>query len=113
MSKITNVKGMLPTSIKNLIPANAPNFNFKFRESLTSSSETPMCQTWLQNYNSISYRKSLFFRGPLLYKEFFKENQKQELGILIFNRENSNSCKKFIKKFLLSASHMETQTNGK
>ena len=72
MSKVTNVKGILPTSIENLIPANAPNFNFKFRDSLTSSKEIPMCQTWLENYNSISYRKSLFFRGPLLYNDFLE-----------------------------------------
>ena len=101
MSKITNVKGMLPTSIENLFPANAPNFNFKFRDSLTSSKEIPMCQTWLENYNSISYRKSLFFRGPMLYKEFFREYQKQELGLLIFNREKSYSSKNTITKFLV------------
>ena len=60
-----------------------------------------MCQTWLENYNSISYGKSLFFRGPLLYKYFFREYQKQELGLLIFNREKSYSCKNSITKFLV------------
>ena len=93
MLKVTNVKDMLPTSIEKLIPANAPNFNVKFRESLTNSTETPMCQTWIQNYNSISYIKYIFFRGPLFYKEFFREYQNQKLGILILNEEKSYSGK--------------------
>ena len=101
MTKVTNIKGMLPTSIENLMPANAPNFNFKFREILMSPNKVPTCQNWLENYNSITYRKSIFFKGPLLYKDFFEEFQKEGLGIILFNRENLVSCKKAIIKFLV------------
>ena len=101
MTKVTNIKGMLPASIEKLMPANAPNFNFKFREILMSPNKVPTCQNWLENYNSITYRKSIFFKGPLLYKDFFEEFQKEGLGIILFNRENLVSCKKAITKFLV------------
>ena len=101
MTKLTNIKGMLPTSIENLMPANAPNFNLRFRDILISLSKVPTCQIWLENYNSIVYRKSIFFKGPLLYKDFFEAYQKQGLGIILFNRENLFSCKKAITKFLV------------
>ena len=77
MTKVTNIKGMLPTSIENLMPANAPNFNFKFREILMSPNKVPTCQNWLENYNSITYRKSIFLKD-LYYIRISSKNFKKK-----------------------------------
>ena len=77
MTKVTNIKGMLPTSIENLMPANAPNFNFKFREILMSPNKVPTCQNWLENYNSIIYRKSIFLKD-LCYTSISSKNFKNK-----------------------------------
>ena len=62
MIKITRFKFLLPKSIIKLIPNNSPNF-----DPLES-----VHKDWMDKYNTLNFRKTLFFKGPLLYNDFMK-----------------------------------------
>ena len=62
MIKITRFRFLIPNSIAKLVPNNSPNFN------LSESVQ----QEWMDKYNTINFRKTLFFKGPLLYKDFME-----------------------------------------
>ena len=62
MIKITHFRFLLPKSIINLIPNNSPNF-----DPLESVNKE-----WIDKYNTLNFRKTLFFKGPLLYNDFVK-----------------------------------------
>ena len=62
MIKVTRFRLLLPKSIAKLIPNNSPNFD---------PSES-VHQEWMHKYNTLNFRKTLFFKGPLLYNDFMK-----------------------------------------
>ena len=51
-----NYRSLLPLSILNTIPENSPN----------SEDTHESCENWLSTYNNNHYRKSVFYKGPLL-----------------------------------------------
>ena len=59
MHKINNFPHLLPTSVRETISPNAPLHG--------SGHET--CQEWLANFGTSIYRKSLFYKGPLIYTD--------------------------------------------
>ena len=83
MIKITRFKFLLPKSIIKLIPNNSPNF-----DPLES-----VHKEWMDKYNTLNFRKTLFFKGPLLYNDFVKA-----CPVL--------SAKNCVKKFLLEYQSM-------
>ena len=56
MHRVNGFPSSLPPSILHTIPADIP----------TIGSDHTSCTEWLIRYNSLSYRASLFFKGPLL-----------------------------------------------
>ena len=57
IEKTRTFPSLLPPSISSTIPANSPVPGSTYHE----------CENWLQTYNTITYRNSLFFKGPMLY----------------------------------------------
>ncbi len=56
MHKIHHFPTLLPPSVRDTIPDNAP----------TVGSNHENCSLWLDTYGSTSYRPTLFYKGPLL-----------------------------------------------
>ena len=56
MHKINNFPRLLPTSIRDTIPGNAPKVGANLDD----------CQQWLQHYGNLVFNKTIFFKGPLL-----------------------------------------------
>jgi exonuclease III len=59
MHKITNLPDMIPKSVGTTISPNAP----------TSGSNYETCEDWLNVYGSFVFRKSFFFKGPLIFSD--------------------------------------------
>ncbi len=81
----------LPNSIIELIPDNAPD--------LTRSIEQSM--SWYNEYNSVPYKNTVFFKGPLLYVEL-AQNSGYSTD---FNVRGKLSFKKRSKSLILSIQH--------
>ena len=56
MHKTMHFPNLLPPSIRETIPSNAPTFG----------SDHESCNSWLESYGLTSYRSSMFYKGPLL-----------------------------------------------
>ena len=63
MYKIHNFATQLPTSVRDTIPNNAP----------TAGSTHVTCADWLAEYNYCKYRNSIYFKGPLLFRDMSYE----------------------------------------
>ncbi len=59
MNKVFNYRYQLPKSVAATIVDYAPSRKF--------DADHQNCQLWLDNFNTPTYRNSLFFKGPLLY----------------------------------------------
>ncbi|HIF15425.1 MAG TPA: hypothetical protein EYQ86_08985 [Bacteroidetes bacterium] len=59
MNKIFYFPSTLPASVSSTISASAPSRKFN------ATHET--CNSWLDYYNTHYFRKSVFFKGPLMY----------------------------------------------
>ena len=59
MYKIHNFATKLPTSVRDTIPNNVP----------TAGSTHVTCGDWLAEYSYCKYRNSIYFKGPLLYRD--------------------------------------------
>ena len=77
----------MPLSIRTTISNESPEYN--------STEET--CKNWLETYNNHIYRKSVFFKGPLLY---ISDNIYSKLDPATVN--SLNSFKNNLKKELLN-----------
>ena len=86
MTKTTNFPSTQPKSINQLFPENAPHFNYSCEVS----------STWLETYNTLCYRNSIFFKGPMLYADYKTLNTE-----LLPYGQTLYSHKSRIKKFLL------------
>lgn len=60
MNKVQNFPRLLPVSVVNLIPPNAPNPS-------CTDNQIDYCSSWYQEFNSVPYNTSTFFKGPLLH----------------------------------------------
>ena len=56
MHKLHHFPNSLPVSIRNLIPATIPKFGDNIND----------CDTWVDKYNTLTFRPSFFYKGPLL-----------------------------------------------
>ena len=81
-------KGLLPQSVLETIPENAPGPGSTF--------ET--CSPWLSQYNNCIYKNSTFFKGPLFYSELTSKMRKNDMNIE--NCRTLNSIKRRIKQYL-------------
>ena len=59
MQKTINYPSLLPKSILNTIGQGSP----------VPGSTHHSCEQWLKDYDNIHYRKSIFFKGPLLFSD--------------------------------------------
>ena len=87
MTKATDFPLVQPISVNNTFPEDAPNFN--------QSHE--VASAWLEKYNTLSYRNSIFFKGPMLYADYKKINTE----ILPHNYQSLHSHKNCIKQILI------------
>ena len=87
MHKISTFRKLLPHSVKDTIAGNAPTVNIDGFEE---------CSDWLDNYGSLVYRKSLFYKGPLLYIDHKFDETRSPSACL-----SMNIFKKNVKKTLL------------
>ena len=61
MTKTTDFLSAQPKTINESFPENAPNFNYS----------CDVSSTWLEIiYNTLCYRNSRFFKGPILYADY-------------------------------------------
>ena len=60
MTKATDFRLAQPVSINNTFLENAPNFNYSH----------DVDSAWLEKYNTLCYRNSIFFKGPMLYADY-------------------------------------------
>ena len=58
MHKLRNMPQLLPSSIKNLIPLDAPIY--------LQNSDFKTAMPWSEVYEQLPYRNSIFYKGPLL-----------------------------------------------
>ena len=58
MNKVYHFPSQLPNYVLKTIPVNAPSRQLADPES---------CHSWSDNYNTSTYRNSIFFKGPLLF----------------------------------------------
>ena len=91
MNKVHNSPSLLPPSIKNLIPDNAP----------IPGSTHETCLAWIDCFRTIRLRNSLFYKGPLLFAELIG------LRETYFVFSTANTFKASIKRYLFNL-----QTNG-
>ena len=63
MFKLYYHKSLLPDSIVELFPSDIP---------LPSGMNHELNCDWLNNYGTVSYRNSIFYKGPLLLNSIFK-----------------------------------------
>ena len=63
MFKLYYHKSSLPESIVELFPSDTP---------LPSGMNHELNSDWLNNYGTVSYRNSIFYKGPLLFNSIFK-----------------------------------------
>ena len=87
MTKVTDFPLMQPTSINSTFPENAPNFNV-LRD---------VAGAWLDKYNTLCYRDSIFFKGPMLYADYKQLNTE----LLPYNLHSLHSHKNCIKQILI------------
>ena len=57
MHKIINFPQLMPKSIRETIPSDAP----------LHGSDHISCQNWLDKFDTICYHNSIFYKGPLIY----------------------------------------------
>ena len=86
-NKLHHSPETIPQTIKQLIPANAPN-----PEDLVDHNSS-----WYSIYNSHPYNKSIFFKGPILYTDIINDEPE-----MYSQATNSVSIKKITKKCLLN-----------
>ena len=85
LNKIYNFPHTLPHCIRETIPSNSP----------ITCSTIDYCGDWYTDYNSVSYRTSVFFKAPLLYIDILsKNNNLSSIGTL-------DLYKKSVKSYLL------------
>ena len=60
MHKVSLFPKLLPQSLKNTIPGNAPT-------TIAGDDTYEEYSDWLEKFGSLTYRNSLFYKGPLLY----------------------------------------------
>ena len=90
MHKIAYFPKLLPPSIVNTLPENIPKIEQTHHD----------CLDWLNTYNNIPYRSSVFSKGPLL--TLSDENS----SILSTETKSSiNLYKKSVKRMLLANQH--------
>ena len=83
-------KGILPFSVLQTIPPNAP----------VPGSTHETCTAWLDIYGTDTFKKSIFFKGPLLYNELSCKLNTN--NTLINDCRTLYSFKNIIKKHLLA-----------
>ncbi len=66
MNKIHNFPNTLPISVRSTISESAPSREFR------ATQET--CDTWYDEFNTPNYRKSVFFKGPLMFIDSLVDN---------------------------------------
>ena len=64
MTKNTDFPSAQPKTVNESFPENAPNFNYS----------CDVFSTWLEKYNTLCYRNSMFFKGPMLYADYKRLN---------------------------------------
>ena len=83
LTKTTEFPSALPKSINRTFPENAPIFNYN----------CDISSIWLEKYNTLCYRNSVFFKGPMLYADYKKLYTEQPQKLKTFY-----SHKKRVKK---------------
>ena len=84
MFKINNAPSLIPTSIRKLIPENAP----------IAGDTHETCSPWLEKYNTSNFSKSLFYKGPLLYTNILSSARDKIIT------KTANSFKRTIRKYI-------------
>jgi hypothetical protein len=86
MHKVHKFTEFIPVSVSETISANAPCLG----------SDHGTCQEWLEIFGTSIYRKSIFFKGPLIYVD--PEASIIDVSTIFFS---FNSYKNLTKKMLL------------
>ena len=89
MHKIHNFPSSLPASIYETIPISAPIF--------TSNHDNS--DGWLEKYNTVHYRSSIFFKGPLLVLTLYNVDT---TDAVLYRSTPTKSYKKIAKLTLLA-----------
>lgn len=92
MHRVRNMPGTLPKSILELFPDNIPSY----------LSSHDVNATWLSTYNTVEFRSSIFYKGPIL--SITEQNKEITCPSSIFS---INIYKESAKRVLL-----ETQSSG-
>ena len=79
MNKVFYFTNELPKHVAGTIPKNTP--------SRQSHADHESCQNWYENYNTCTYRNSIFFKGPLIFLDQSLDN--------IFNHVTCQSTSAF------------------
>lgn len=79
MNKVFYIANELPKHVAGTIPKNTP--------SRQSHADHESCQNWYENYNTCTYRNSIFFKGPLIFLDQSLDN--------IFNHVTCQSTSAF------------------
>ena len=101
MQKTINYPSLLPASILNTIGQGSP----------VPGSTHHSCEQWLKNYDNYYYRKSIFFKGPLLFSD-----SRESISLPLASYLNIKSYKKNVKQTLIniqsSGEQCEWQNNN-
>ena len=87
MQKTINYPSLLPASIRNTIGQDSP----------VPGSTHDTCENWLKIYDNLYYRKSIFFKGPLLLTDPCKN-----ISLPLASYVNIKSYKKNVKQTLIT-----------
>jgi hypothetical protein len=88
MYKITNLPDLIPKSVGATISPNAP----------TCGSNHETCEDWLNVYGSPVFRKSFFFKGPLVFSDPSTHTLETPAAL-----RSNDAYKHSVKRFMLAA----------